>query len=88
MIDCIDRIDRMKERYAEARQYLRWFEPAWKYLSEEDRQILTESFCERMPWQEICKKHYFSKSVLYRRRYQALDRLATLLYGHGAENDA
>ena len=37
LIKMIDEIDTLKERYRQAVEYMDWFEPAWKQLSEEEQ---------------------------------------------------
>ena len=40
ILNAIDEIDVLKERYRQAVEYMNWFEPAWNQLSDEDRYVL------------------------------------------------
>lgn len=85
MINCIDEIDTIRERYRQAVEYMNWFKPAWNQLSE-DEQYLLETFY--MDADEcgsgigvIEEKYGIEKTSAYNRKNRALDHLTTLLYG-------
>ena len=81
MVNTIEEIDTLKERYRQALEYMAWFEPAWKQLNEEEHYILVGAYLDELTRAEICEHIGFAKDAYYRRRSSALSHLATLLYG-------
>lgn len=83
----LDRVDAYRERYAQAREYMDWFLPAWGVLSEDDRFVLdTFFFADDDISQEdraraVADHFYVERETAFRRRTKAVHRLATALYG-------
>ncbi|WP_241157553.1 hypothetical protein [Schaalia sp. ZJ1691] len=83
----LDRVDAYRERYAQAREYMDWFLPAWGVLSEDDRFVLdTFYFAADDVSQEdraraVADHFYVERETAFRRRTKAVHRLATALYG-------
>ena len=85
IVATIERIDTYKARYAQARQYMDWFLPAWEVIAEDDRFILEGFFLSEGTQDEkvsmIADHFYVERDTVYRRKNRALDRFATALYG-------
>lgn len=81
MVNAIEEIDTLKERYRQALEYMGWFEPAWKQLSEDEQSLLEAVYLEDMTRPEICDRLGYEKDAYYKRRNRALTHLSTLLYG-------
>jgi phosphoglycerate-specific signal transduction histidine kinase len=86
LIHCIDQTAKLNERYQQAQQYFKWFEPAWQELSKDERFVLDA--CYRAPDQSmnqglaiLMDKYFIAKTTAYNRKNQALDHLTLLLYG-------
>ena len=79
------RLDAMGERYRQARDYMTWFEPAWRSLSETDRRILQESYMNDNlrsgSTMHLADELSYSESHIKRLRQQALARMQGYLYG-------
>ena len=86
ILDGLEEIDILKERYRQAVEYIDWFRPAWEQLTEDERYCL-ETFYE-------CENTYGSNAAYsiavylnveqptaYKRKNRALDRLTVLLFG-------
>ena len=72
ILNAIDEIDVLKERYRQAVEYMNWFEPAWNQLSDEDRYVLETFYGDA---------NSYGSSAAYKRKNRALDRLTVLLFG-------
>lgn len=86
LIHGINQVTKLNERYQQARLYFKWFEPAWKELSKDERFVLDA--CYRAPDQSmnqglaiLMDKYFIAKTTAYNRKNQALDHLTLLLYG-------
>ncbi len=86
LIRGIDQTTKLNERYQQARLYFKWFEPAWKELSNDERFVLDA--CYRTSNQSmneglalLMDKYFIAKTTAYNRKNQALDHLTLLLYG-------
>lgn len=80
----LDEIDTMRERYRQAVEYMKWFQPAWDELDEEERYVLTAFFGSRYgdgAADQVGRHLSVERSTAYRKKDHALDHLATLLYG-------
>lgn len=83
----IDEIDCLRERYRQAQEYMAWFVPAWKALSEDERYCLkTVYWCDRDEKQidlimDICDYFGIERSSAYNKKNKAVDHLSLLLYG-------
>ena len=83
---CIDEIDVLKERYRQADEYMKWFAPAWKELSDDERYVLEVSYGKNSDYNtgavyEICEHFQIERSSAYNRKNRALAHLVTLLFG-------
>ena len=82
--DGIDEIDTMRERYRQAVEYMKWFQPAWDALDDEERYVLTAFFGSRYgdgAAESVGRHLNVERSTAYRKKDHAIDHLATLLYG-------
>ena len=85
IVDSLEEIDVLKERYRQALEYMDWFEPAWGQLSEDEQYVL-ETFYAEDSFQNgavytICDHLHIERSTAYNRKNQALKHLTTLLFG-------
>ena len=80
-VSTIEEIDTLKERYRQAQEYMAWFEPAWKQLSEDEQCLLESVYLDGSERVDICARMGFEKDAYYKRRNRALGHLTTLLYG-------
>lgn len=82
-------IDVLKERYRQAREYMDWFVPAWKALSDDERFCLeefywTEEYESRTDAiQTICERLHIERSSAYNKKNRAINHLKVNLYGKG-----
>ena len=88
MLNGIEEIDILKERYRQAMEYMEWFKPAWAELSDEDKYILESFFGGENSYG--CNAAYYvadylniEPSTAYKRKSRALERLTVLLFGKG-----
>ena len=84
VIDALDEIDLLKERYRQAEEYMAWFKPAWSQLSEDERYVLDMFFMgeSQESGARMVAEHYsVDRSTAFRRKSRAVDHLAALLYG-------
>ena len=81
----IEEIDILKERYRQAEEYMNWFVPAWKQLTDEEQDLLETfyqtDFQTSTAVYEICDKYSVERSTAYNRKNRALTHLQTLLFG-------
>ena len=81
VINRLEEINTLKERYRQALEYMAWFEPAWRQLSEDEQYILESYYLEEASYLDICDHFNIEKSSFYVKKKRALDHLTTLLYG-------
>lgn len=86
LVSGIEEIDVLKERYRQAMEYMDWFVPAWKSLSEDERYVLrafygNDAYDADSPIEDICREYHIERSSAYNRKNRALDHLVTLLFG-------
>ena len=86
IINGIEEIDILKERYRQAVEYMDWFKPAWEQLSEEERYCLEAFYGDGNAYGSSAAAsiaEYFSieQSSAYKRKNRALDHLTVLLFG-------
>ena len=84
----MEKIDVIQERFLQAREYMKWFLPAWNALSEDDRFVLDTFFCSCNEYgsgaADAVSDHFsIERSSAYRKKNRALENLTTLLYGKG-----
>lgn len=84
----LDRIDIYRARYAQAREYMAWFLPAWQLLTDDDRFVLEAFFLgdgtQDEAVQTVCDHFYVERTSAYQKKSRALARLASALYGQAA----
>ena len=88
MLNLIEEIDVLKERYRQAVEYMNWFEPAWNQLSDEDRYVLETFYGDGDSYGSsaayyIAEYLHVEQPTAYKRKNRALDRLTVLLFGKG-----
>lgn len=86
MVNAIEEINVLKERYRQAVEYMGWFEPAWEELSCDERFLLEEFYQNDYSDQSsavlnICDHFGIERSSAYNRKNRALEHLTILLYG-------
>lgn len=86
IINALDKIDVLKERYSQAVEYMSWFEPAWMALSEDERFVLQSFYWDENDSQtnavyDVCDHFSIERSSAYNKKNRAVDHLALLLYG-------
>lgn len=84
IINCIEEIDTLKERYRQAKEYMAWFRPAWDQLTEEEQFVLEAFYIDADEGganQVIQDEMNVSQSGAYNKKNRALDHLTLLLYG-------
>ena len=86
IINGIEEIDVLKERYRQAVEYMEWFVPAWEQLSEDDRYVLDTLYSEDNEYgssvvDDIAEYFHIERASAYRRKNRAIDKLTVLLFG-------
>ncbi len=83
LLEAIDQINVLEERYKQAVEYMAWFKPAWEQLSEEDQLILEILYMDatKNAVDEAMDSLKIERSSVYNKRNHALNILTNLLYG-------
>ena len=85
IIEGIEKVDILKERYRQAVEYMAWFKPAWEKLDEDERFILETFFQENDYGADaigVISSHFnIERNSAYKKKNRALDHLVLLLYG-------
>ena len=86
IVNGLEEIDLLRERYRQAVEYMAWFQPAWEELTEEERFVLDSFFHDESTYGDralelVMEKFHIKENSAYRRKNRALERLSTLLYG-------
>lgn len=86
IVNGIEEIDILKERYRQALEYMDWFRPAWEQLTEEEQYCLETFYSVDNTYGSNAASaiaEYFSiePSSAYKRKNRALDHLTVLLFG-------
>ena len=85
IIDGIEKIDVLKERYRQAKEYMDWFQPAWTELSGDEQDVLKIYYTENHYGDGavcmIAERYNIEQSSAYRKKNRALDHLVILLFG-------
>ena len=85
IIDGIEKIDVLKERYRQAKEYMDWFRPSWDKLSEDEQYVLETFYDEDLDVTgnvyEICEHFKIERSSAYNKNNRALNHLQTMLFG-------
>ena len=86
LINIIEEIDVLRERYRQAVEYMDWFKPAWEQLSDDERYCLETFYGDGNTYGSNAAYYvaeYFNieQSSAYKRKNRALDKLTVLLFG-------
>ena len=86
ILNGIEEIDILKERYRQAVEYMDWFKPAWEQLTDDERYCLETFYGDDNNYGSSAAYHiaeYFSieQTSAYKRKNRALDHLTVLLFG-------
>ena len=84
ILNGIEEIDVLKERYRQVLEYMAWFQPAWKNLTEDERYVLKAFYLSNgadEPVGTVCEHFSIERSSAYNKKNRALKHLALLLYG-------
>lgn len=83
IVNGIEEIDILKERYRQAVEYMEWFVPAWKQLSEDERYVLETFYDDDAEGAvyEVCDHFKIERSSAYNKKNKALSHLTVLLFG-------
>lgn len=86
ILDGIEKIDVLKERYRQAVEYMQWFKPAWNELSEDERFILENFYLGPNEYGSgaidyIAERFHVERTTAYNKKNKALNHLTVLLYG-------
>ena len=86
LMNAIDEIDMLQERYRQAVEYMNWFLPAWNHLTDDERFTLHEFYISSPEEQSaarftIADRFNIDECSSYRKKNRALAKLTTLLYG-------
>ena len=85
ILNGLEEIDILKERYRQAVEYQEWFEPAWAQLTEDEQYVLETFYDENTygsnaAWY-IAEHFEIEQASAYRKKNRALDHLTVLLFG-------
>ena len=86
ILNGLETIDILRERYRQATEFMKWFQPAWEKLTEEERMVLDTFYSETNAYGNSAADHiarYFGieQTSAYKKKNRALDRLTMLLFG-------
>ena len=86
LINMIDEIDVLKERYRQAVEYMDWFVPAWEQMSEDERFVLESFYSEDNEYGSsaadmVARYFHIERASAYRKKNRAVDKLTILLFG-------
>lgn len=86
LMNGIDEINMLQERYRQAVEFMDWFLPAWNHLTEDERFMLHEFYMSSPEDQltaryTVAERFNIDESYSYRKKNRALAKLTTLLYG-------
>lgn len=85
LVSGLDDISILRDRYAQAKAYMEWFQPAWDALDEYEQYVLrtfyldSVSRCDAI--EAICDHFHVERSTAYNKKNKALSRLSVLLFG-------
>lgn len=86
LVNMIDEIDVLRERYRQAVEYMDWFVPAWEQLSEDERFVLESFYSEDNEYGSsaadmVAGYFHIERASAYRKKNRAVDKLTILLFG-------
>lgn len=85
LVSGLDDISILRDRYAQAKAYMKWFQPAWDALDRDEQYVLqvfyldSVSKCDAI--EAICDHFHVERSTAYNKKNKALTRLSVLLFG-------
>ena len=86
IVNGIEEIDVMKERYRQATEFMDWYLPAWNCLNDNEQYVLStfyrgDDYKIENSVEEVCRHYGIVRSSAYNKKNRALDHLTLLLYG-------
>ena len=85
LVEQIDKLDILRERYSSAVEYMAWFESAWGTLNDTEQHILREFYMGKNQnsgaTYRLMSKLGYSERQVERLKNKAITRLTILLYG-------
>lgn len=86
VVKTLDMINILNERYQRAVEYMRWFQPAWQVLTEDEQFVLSRFYLDDDSRQadsvaEVCERYHIERTSAYKKKDRALSHLTLLLYG-------
>ena len=87
IVNGLEEIDVLKERYRQALEYMDWYLPAWRSLSPDEQYVLS-TFYRQEGYEysddriyEICRRYNIERTSAYNKKNKALVHLAVMLFG-------
>ena len=87
IVNGLEEIDVLKERYRQALEYMDWYLPAWRSLSSDEQYVLS-TFYRQDSYDynddrifEICRRYNIERTSAYNKKNKALVHLAVMLFG-------
>lgn len=81
----LDDITLLRDRYAQAKAYMEWFQPAWDALDEDEQYVLRTFYLDSASKSDaveyICDHFHVERTTAYNKKNKALTRLSILLFG-------
>ena len=86
ILNGIEEIDILKERYRQAVEYMTWFQPAWDELSEDEQFVLEVFYQDENSYGSyaagVVADHFrIEHTSAHKKKNRALDHLTVLLFG-------
>ena len=86
IVNGLEEIDLLKERYRQAVEYMEWFRPAWEELSDDERFVLDAFYHDENTYGDravelVMEKYYIKENSAHVKKKRALDHLRVLMYG-------
>ena len=85
IIEQLDKLDLLRDRYSNAVEYMSWFAPAWNVLSESEQHILERYYMDESLRNggrgRLAGELNYTERHIDRLRGKALQRLQVLLFG-------
>lgn len=85
LVKGLDDIAILRDRYADAREYMDWFMDAWNQLDEDEQFVLRTCFDGYSTAEEsieaVCEHFNIERTSAYKKKNRALTRLSILLFG-------
>jgi len=86
LVNSLNEIDILKERYRQAVEYMRWFVPAWKQLSNDEQYVLDAFYDDDSGYgsgaaEAVARSFHIEATSAYKKKSRALDHLTVLLFG-------